>query len=334
MLIDFYLSETTGNAAPAAAPPCRVLLIDDDDLVRSRLAVLLRRSQYEVLTARTGEEALRILREAPSQIFVADSRMRDMDVLAFCRTVRRHEQGAYVYLVLSTARRNSREMLRALAAGADDCVVKGSSLQEALARIEVGRRITRRERALPTAALPSVDREDGRRLSLDPLTGLPNLHSLLRSLSRELRRSQRYEHPLAVLSCDLDGFKAINERLGREAGDDLLRAFCDRAAGCLRRSSDWLARTGADEFVVVLPETALSGAVRVAAKVRQALAQEPVVTFRGPVHCTVSIGAVALETVQQLASFSVVEMLRSADRDLHNAAAYSLPLRRSEHGFD
>jgi two-component system cell cycle response regulator len=326
MLIDYYLGETTGSAAAVAQPPCRVLLVDDDEMPRTRLAAQLRLAHYDVHTARTGEDALRFVRETPCQIVIAGWHLPDMDGVTLCRSLRSRDHASYVYLVLWTTRKHSRDALKGLAAGADDCVVKGSSLQEMLARIEVGRRITRRERAVSSA-----DREDGRRLSVDPLTGLPNLHSLMKSLSRELRRSQRYEHPLAVLSCDLDGFKEVNERFGREAGDDLLRAFSDRSAACLRKSSDWLARTGADEFVVVLPETAQDGAVRVAAKLRQSLAQEPVITFGGPVRCTVSIGAVALETVQQLASFSVVEMLRSADRDLHNTAAYAMPVRGSGH---
>src|ERR1700691_3149279 len=81
----------------------------------------------------------------------------------------------------------------------------------------------------------------------DPLTGTNNLRYLMKYLPRELVRSRRYGHPLAVLSCDIDGFKQINDRFGHEAGNDLLRGFVARTEGCLRTSSDWLARVGGDE---------------------------------------------------------------------------------------
>ena len=68
MLIDYYLGETTGSAAAVAQPPCRVLLVDDDEMPRTRLAAQLRLAHYDVHTARTGEDALRFVRETPCQI--------------------------------------------------------------------------------------------------------------------------------------------------------------------------------------------------------------------------------------------------------------------------
>jgi diguanylate cyclase (GGDEF)-like protein len=320
---DAGLQRTAHTAPPAETQACRVLLVDDDQLVRSRLAALLRMSHYEVHTAATGAEALALLRTLPCEIVVTDWQMPDMDGLTLCRNLRRREHGGYVYLLLWTVRKGRRDVLTGLAAGADDYVIKGPTLQEILARIDVGRRITRMAQIRTEKSATALDADDPRALASDPLTGLPNLRYLMRELAQELGRSQRYNHPLSILSCDIDGFRKINEQFGPLVGDDVLRAFGARSSGCLRRSSDWIARTGADEFVVVLPETPLDGAGVVASKVRACSTEEPVQTIGGPVKFTVSIGVGSLETAYQLATVSVMELLRTADRHMHDGRRHA-----------
>jgi diguanylate cyclase (GGDEF)-like protein len=140
----------------------------------------------------------------------------------------------------------------------------------------------------------------------------------MKYLPRELVRSRRYGHPLAVLSCDIDGFKQINDRFGHEAGDELLRGFVARTESCLRISSDWLARVGGDEFMIVLPETRVDGANRVAHKLRQAYVGSPVMTHAGPINFTVSVGVTAVEAAHEIENVSKIEhLLRAADRGLY-----------------
>jgi diguanylate cyclase (GGDEF)-like protein/putative nucleotidyltransferase with HDIG domain len=86
----------------------------------------------------------------------------------------------------------------------------------------------------------------------DYLTGLPNARSLFLHLDRELARCKRTNAPLAVMVCDLDGFKQINDRFGHLEGDKVLRLFADfMKAVC--REYDYVARMGGDEFVIVAP---------------------------------------------------------------------------------
>jgi two-component system cell cycle response regulator len=293
--------------------PCRVLLVDDDDLVRTRLANLLRASQFEVDVAASGNEALRIMNQRPCQVLLTDWQMPDMDGLALCRVVRADQHESYVYVLMLTVRDNKRDLLEGLAAGADDYVVKGGSVDELLARMEVARRITHIEHSLRVS-----NRENWRLSVTDPLTGTNNLRYLMKYLPRELVRSRRYGHPLAVLSCDIDGFKLINDRFGHEAGDALLQGFVARTEGCLRASSDWLARVGGDEFMVVLPETRVLGANRVAHKLRQAYVASPVMTHAGPISFTVSVGVTAVEAAHEIENVSKIEhLLRAADRGLY-----------------
>ncbi|NMG75111.1 CHASE domain-containing protein [Aromatoleum diolicum] len=110
--------------------------------------------------------------------------------------------------------------------------------------------------------------------SHDALTGVPNRLMFDRLLAHTLDQSRRYQHHFALLFVDLDHFKQVNDQLGHHVGDMLLIEAVKRMQGSIR-SSDTLGRRGGDEFVVLLPETALRhDAEIVAEKIRTALEQE------------------------------------------------------------
>lgn len=307
------LHDTILTESMEAARPCRVLVVDDDDLVRARLAALLRTGGFDVECAGSGEEALKIMASRHCQVLLTDWQMPDMDGLTLCRIVRAEHSESYVYVLMLTVRDSKQDVLTGLAAGADDYVIKSAPVEEIMARLEVARRITHVESSLRTS-----NRENRRLAITDPLTGAHNLRYLMRNLPRELARAQRYGHPLAVLSCDIDRFKQINDGFGHETGNEVLRAFVARAESCIRKGSDWLARVGGDEFLVVLPETNAIGANRVAQKLHQVFARFPVATLAGPVTFTASIGVTAVDADHDIKDASKIEdILRAADRGLY-----------------
>jgi diguanylate cyclase (GGDEF)-like protein len=292
-------------------PPCRVLIVDDDPDVVPRIDSLLKAAGYEVTAARSGTDALRALDTSPCQIVLANWHMPDMDGLALCKNLRGRQADGYIFVLMLTARYCTADILAGLAAGADDYVLKGATSAEILARLEVGRRTTHLDGSLRRSL------EENRRMSVtDALTGAHNRRFLLKALPRELARSRRYDHPLAVISCDLDHFKRINDSRGHEVGDEILQAFVACANSCIRKGLDWIARTGGEEFLIVLPETGLAGASRAADRLRDAFGKNPVSTSSGLLTVTVSMGVTALETVQELQTVSVREFLRGADRYL------------------
>jgi two-component system, cell cycle response regulator len=293
---------------------CRVLVVDDDEIVRAQLMGMLEAARYDVQVAACGEEALQILDTCECQVVLTDWQMPGMDGLALCRKVRLEHVEGYVYVMMLTVRQGKQDMLLGMAAGADDYIVKGSSSEEILARMEVARRITHLEYSL------RLSNRVNRRLSVtDPLTTARNRRYLMKYLPRELARAQRYSRPLSILSCDIDGFKQINDRLGHAAGDQVLQEFVQRATGCIRETSDWLARSGGDEFTIVMPETDTRGANSVARKLRKVLI-DPLLTVHGQtLNVTVSIGVTSLETCTELTNTTAVELLRSADRGLYRS---------------
>jgi diguanylate cyclase (GGDEF)-like protein len=120
-------------------------------------------------------------------------------------------------------------------------------LQQRLA--EAGRRIAALEDELRTLR------------TADPLTGLPLLDALDRRLAPEIERSRRHGRALAVAVLDLDGFRAINAHHGRQVGDRVLVRVGELLVG-LTRASDFVTRSAADEFVLMLPETSASEALQ------------------------------------------------------------------------
>jgi len=131
-------------------------------------------------------------------------------------------------------------------------------------------------------------------LHTDPATGVHNLRYLIQHLPRELARSQRYGHALAVLTCSIDGLERFGDSSGLEAGNELLRGFVGRTVNCIRKV-DWLARTSRHEFIVVLPETTAQGARCVARKLRHLFVRHPLLQPNDSSPSTVRIGVTAVE---------------------------------------
>jgi two-component system, cell cycle response regulator len=97
----------------------------------------------------------------------------------------------------------------------------------------------------------------------------------------------------------------------------VLQEFVRRATGSIRETSDWLARSGGDEFIIVMPETDTKGANCVARKLRTILADPSLTVLGQTLSVRVSIGVTSLETCTELANTTAVELLRSADRGLY-----------------
>ena len=121
---------------------CRVLVVDDDDVVREQLVGLLKRSVYDVRGAASGAAAVRALGTGNCQILLTDWQMPDMDGLDLCRHVRLEHRNE-LYVMMLTVRDRGQDMLIGLGAGADDYLIKGSPNEEILARMEVARHCSR-----------------------------------------------------------------------------------------------------------------------------------------------------------------------------------------------
>ncbi len=123
----------------------------------------------------------------------------------------------------------------------------------------------------------------------DELTGLFNTRGFAIVADRIFAQAARYNRPVSVLMVDSDNLKTVNDRLGHEAGNRLLKQLAG-SIGAELRHTDVPARYGGDEFIVLLPETPLKGAMDVAERIRAAVATKPLVVEGKRLECTVSIG--------------------------------------------
>jgi diguanylate cyclase (GGDEF)-like protein len=155
-----------------------------------------------------------------------------------------------------------------------------------------------------------------RLISLDDLTLLLNRREFLKRFAAEITRSRRHEHDLAVVMVDIDDFKSVNDNYGHAAGDEVLKHL----GGFLQaesRRSDVAARVGGDEFVVLLPETDLDGAIATAEKLRFGIAAASKAWTQRVPGITVSLGAV--HSRYESPNFDEGVILDQADKCMYQA---------------
>ena len=148
----------------------------------------------------------------------------------------------------------------------------------------------------------------------DPMTGLLNRRAFFAQAEVEWARSRRSSRPLAVIASDIDFFKRVNDTYGHQVGDRVIKDYAHRAGESLRLS-DLLARFGGEEFVILLPDTALAEARQAAERIRRCVAEER--QDRLP-HYTVSLGvAVAQGKAGEAADLEA--LIAAADAALYRA---------------
>jgi|SRR5579872_411362 len=133
-------------------------------------------------------------------------------------------------------------------------------------------------------------------------------------LEEEVARARRFDLQLAVIVADLDHFQAINDTHGFESGDLVLQRVASFARSALRQT-DWIAGSGRQEFVIVLPETHATGAAAVAERMRRLCAETSIALPSGKIQVTASFGVATLESVAPSDS-SADALLREADAAL------------------
>jgi len=154
--------------------------------------------------------------------------------------------------------------------------------------------------------------------TVESLTGLLRREAILEALEREMQRAVRYRRPLTVGMADIDFFKEVNDRYGHLAGDALLKRVARSLADGLR-ASDAIGRYGGEEFLFFLPETDLEGALQVAEKLRQAIADiRDAVESAPEARVTISIGLAELDH-ERPETKDLRALIDSADQSLLRA---------------
>jgi diguanylate cyclase (GGDEF)-like protein len=153
-----------------------------------------------------------------------------------------------------------------------------------------------------------------RLMTVDGLSQIFNRRYFDEALEREVNRARRYERVLSLILFDIDHFKVVNDTHGHLVGDSLLRSIAVAVKPRLRRE-DIFARTGGEEFAVLLPEIAIDGARTTAEKIRSIVQATPLIHDQDVIACTVSLGVAALASEDAAGD----ELYKRADERLYEA---------------
>lgn len=288
-------------------PAPKALLAFRDPALRTQLMRRIAPDVLEIEPVASDEEALQKLAAEYRPVVVTDS----LELIRQLR-LRRTLRNPFVLYVAGLDQGPEREA--GLAAGADECVGRHAPEREIDARIAAVRRIAELEAAL------RVTLEENRKLAAtDDLTRVASRRFFGKHFPREVERAARYQRALALILCDIDFFKNINDTMGHACGDDILRQFSARLQEVLRRGVDWVARIGGEEFAVVLPETGYEPALEVARKLRAAVAASPFPHEGKEVSVTASFGLCGLDCVPAGERELAGRVLKIADAALYRS---------------
>jgi two-component system, cell cycle response regulator len=294
-----------------ARPPAQVVVADDDRVTREYVAGLLRGHGYEVTAVDSGQKVLERCRAGDVALVLLDVVMEGISGIDCCRMLKSTPTGAFLPVILLTARTDTDSRVEGLRIGADDYICKPFDERELLARVGNMVRIKQMHDDVSTA------RERLERLAIrDELTSLYNYRYLQSRLSEEFKRAERYREPLSCAMIDIDHFKTFNDRYGHDVGDRVLQTVSQRLIEAVREV-DVVARYGGEEFLLVLPSTHLAGALTVADRVWRMIGDKPFDIGESRLETiTVSLG-VALFPSRGVTTRDA--LLKAADRALYRA---------------
>jgi diguanylate cyclase (GGDEF)-like protein len=270
---------------PATA---RILIVDDHEDNVELLRARLEARGYQTVSARDGRQALEIAERAPyPDLILLDVMMPNVDGIEVARRVKGNAGLPFMPIIMQTALDSTEHTVEGLDAGADDYITKPINFAILEARVRTQLRIK--------ALVEEVQRQKDEleRISrIDGLTGLDNRRHLEERLEEQFVHANRLREPFALVMCDLDKFKSVNDSYGHQAGDAVLR----QCAAILRheaREIDRVGRYGGEEFMLILPGTVPDAAVTFAERVRKAVESHTFDLGDGQgtsIHRTMSLG--------------------------------------------
>ncbi len=320
----------------------RILLVDDSSSSRAVLRAILQGSGYlDIVEADSARMALSLLRsdaeDSPPleyDIALMDLRMPDLDGLQATRIIKSVQHLQDLPVIIVTAEDDMESLEESFRAGAVDYLRKPVHPAELRARVRAclrlkeemeNRRARERELLEMAGRLRSANAKLKELAIRDELTGLTNRRHFMHLAANEWGRSVRYNRPMSLAIMDADHFKSINDTFGHFAGDQALIFLADHCKQQLREH-DVMGRIGGEEFAILLPETPLDEACRVAERLRESVEQTPIRelpaakngggSLLGKDHfLTVSIGVATMEGEET----PLEKLLQQADKSLYEA---------------
>lgn len=276
-----------------------LLLIDDDDVLRSYLARRLQLDGYEVEEASTVQMAKEKLYQNKYDLITLDLMMYPESGYEIFNFLKTDPSLKWVPLIVISGRDDIKDKVRCFQLGADDYVTKPFHYEELNARI---------------FSLLARTHNFEQMAFRDPLTGVNNRRYFDYQVQTELRRIEQYPAPISMVFIDIDKFKLTNDTYGHHIGDLVLQGLSHIIQQNLR-TTDLLARFGGEEFVIILPNTNAQHAIQITSEILDYVRNHHVVKHEGKGYSiTFSAGIAEYE-----AGLTIDEWIRLADEAMYQA---------------
>jgi len=289
----------------------RILIVDDEEIMREFLREVLGDQGYEIDLAASGRKAVEKLEEKQYELVITDIVMPELDGLGVVAAAKGLNYD--VDVIVMTGYASMETAVESMKLGARDYITKPFNIDQI--RIIVAN--TLKERSIKQQAAEGefykeLSRKDG-------LTDLYNHRFFHQLLETEISRADRYSRVVSLIMIDIDTFKRYNDSHGHPAGDVALRQLA-RVLRESSRSCDYVARYGGEEFTIIVPEVGIDSARRMAERIRKLVDETP---FEGEDvmadgSLTISIG-VATYPIQ---ASGKCELIDSADKALYEAKSH------------
>jgi diguanylate cyclase (GGDEF)-like protein len=307
--------------------PHSIFVVDDDLSQRKIIAAEMQRQGYRVVELGDGRQCFEQCSILKPDMILLDAILPETDGFTCCNQLK-HALGEQCPPVLIITTLNDEKSVdRAFEVGATDYITKPIHwpimrqrirriLQTQWAMKELKKQVERSQ--LLTEQLEVVNQKLEHLAAVDSLTKIANRRRFDQGLHSEWKRLARERLPLSLILCDVDFFKAYNDTYGHRAGDFCLQQIAQILRENVKRPADLVARYGGEEFAVILPNTHLKGAVKVAEDIRNSLHNLEIEYSNSPVsnQVTLSLGVASLIPNHYL---SEDFLIGEADRALYEA---------------
>lgn len=283
------------------------ILIIDDSPMNLKVVGKSLKDKYRVRLATNGKDGLAIaFSDSPPDLILLDIMMNDMNGYEVCKKLKSHNATKNIPIIFISAKDAEKDETRGLEAGAVDYITKPISLPILEARIKTHLELKHHRDLLENLS------------AIDGLTGVANRRRFDETIHKMWAKAIRDKTSLSLLMIDIDHFKPYNDTLGHIAGDDCLKQVATILTASAARPGDFVARYGGEEFVVILENTALSGAQKVADFFMDNLKQEkishPASSISERVTCSIGIASITPTLEDDLVTF-----VTKADQCLYKA---------------
>ena len=255
----------------------KILVVDDSKTIRMLVAECLKTLGHEVAYAENGSDCLQHVADHAVDLILMDVEMPTLNGVDATKAIREIKKDDWFPIIFLTTHSDDDSFANGILAGGDAYLLKPlNPLRLQLTVIAMERIYLMRQKLFNAQQELQHLNVELERLSLfDQLTGLANRRNFDNTLERQFAQAKRIKSPLSVIICDVDFFKIYNDTYGHQQGDDCLAQVGKILAEQAKRPIDLACRYGGEEFTVILPDTNLQGACKVAESIRQAIfAQE------------------------------------------------------------